>query len=115
MNGKDLDHHKAKRAVTRLKEILRFFSGEHIRDVVAPLVIFVLSALPFLAIQGSFYFKFPAEIDVKLYVPMTFGLLIFMVAGFSLPQIMRLKVAGIELEKSSVDQVRPTGTLEISK
>jgi len=112
---KDPDHHKAKRAVARLKERLRFFSGEHIRDVVAPLVIFFLSALAFLAIQGSFYFKFPAEIDVKLYVPMTFGLLMFMVAGIYLPQILRLKVGSIELEKSSIDQVRPSGTLEISK
>ena len=112
---KDPDHHKAKRAVARLKERLRFFSGNHIRDVVAPWAIFLLSTVVFLAIQAGFYFKFPAEIDVKLYVPMTFGLLIFMVAGIYLPQVLRLKVGSIELEKSSIDQVRPTGTLEISR
>ena len=114
---KDPDHHKAKRAVTRLKERLRFFSGDHMRDVVAPRAIFLLSAVAFSFLQIGFYGRLPLspEIRIELYVPMTFGLLIFMVAGIYLPQVLRLKVGSIELEKSSIDQVRPSGTLEISK
>jgi hypothetical protein len=49
------------------------------------------------------------------YALLTFGSLIFMVAGLYLPQILKLKVAGIELEKSSVNQITISGTLGISK
>ena len=49
------------------------------------------------------------------YALLTFGSLIFMVAGLYLPQILKLKVAGIELEKSSVDQIGTGGTLGIRK
>jgi hypothetical protein len=37
-----------------------------------------------------------------------------MVVGLYLPQILKLRVAGIELEKSSIDQAGAGGTLGIS-
>ena len=49
------------------------------------------------------------------YAVLTFGALIFMVAGLYLPQILKLKVAGIQLEKSSAEQITTPSALGISK
>lgn len=57
----------------------------------------------------------PEAMGAGYYALLSFGSLIFMVAGFYLPQILKLKVAGIELEKSSVDQITTTGSLGIRK
>ena len=58
--------------------------------------------------------NFP-ELAGGYYALLTFGSLLFMVVGLYLPQILKLRVAGIELEKSSVDQASTGGTLGISK
>jgi superkiller protein 3 len=61
------------------------------------------------------------DLPAGYYALLTFGSLLFMVVGLYLPQILKLKVAGIELEKSSVDQATvgdqafAGGTLGISK
>ena len=58
--------------------------------------------------------NFP-EIESGYYIALTFASLLFMVVGLYLPQVLKLKVAGIELEKSNVDQAETGGTLGISK
>ncbi|NOH01224.1 MAG: tetratricopeptide repeat protein [Chloroflexi bacterium] len=55
------------------------------------------------------------QVDVGFYALFTFGPLIFFVAGAYLQQISRLKFAGIEIEKSSVDQISTSGSLGVSK
>ena len=61
------------------------------------------------------------DLPVGYYALLTFGSLLFMVVGLYLPQILKLKVAGIELEKSSIDQAAvgdqafAGGTLGVSK
>ena len=47
------------------------------------------------------------------YLATTFSSLVFMIVGLYLPQIMKLKVAGIELEKSSTDHIRTSTSLGI--
>lgn len=54
-------------------------------------------------------------VGVGSYALLSFGSLMFMVAGLYLPQILKLKVAGIELEKSTIDQIATTGSLGIRK
>ncbi|MCX6152085.1 MAG: tetratricopeptide repeat protein [Ignavibacteriales bacterium] len=54
-------------------------------------------------------------IEVGYYGFLTFASLIFMITGLYLPQILKLKVGGIELEKSAVDQIKTNVTLGISK
>ncbi len=51
------------------------------------------------------------------YFALTFASLIFIVVGLSLPQLLKLKIGrgGIELEKSSVEQMTMAGPLGISK
>ena len=55
------------------------------------------------------------DVPAGYYALLTFGSLLFMVVGLYLPQILKLRVAGIELEKSSIDQAGAGGTLGISK
>jgi hypothetical protein len=55
------------------------------------------------------------KIEVGHYAILTFCSLLFMVVGLYLPQILKLKVAGIELEKSSVDQAQARATLGLRK
>jgi len=54
-------------------------------------------------------------VDVGYYALFTFGPLIFVVAGAYLQQISRLKFAGIEIEKSSVDQISTSTSLGIRR
>lgn len=75
----------------------------------------MLSATVFVLSQISFFFRKLISIDVGYYVLLTFGSLIFIIAGLYLPQILKLKVAGLELEISPVDQIRTPETLGISK
>jgi tetratricopeptide (TPR) repeat protein len=64
------------------------------------------------SVPGSTEFQ---PVDVGYYALFTFGPLIFVVAGAYLQQISKLKFAGIEIEKSSVDQISTSSSLGISK
>jgi hypothetical protein len=56
--------------------------------------------------QANFFFSVPGkQIDIGYYVLLTFGSLMFILAGLSLTQLLKLKVAGIDLETSVVEQI----------
>ena len=97
----DQDHHKARRAKEKIEKMHSRYSPQRLTERVGPLVISLPSLTVFILTQGSFFFGKPIESldSVGYYALLTFGLLIFMVAGLSLPQLLTLKVAGIELEK----------------
>ncbi len=118
----DPDHHNARRAKEKLEKRLSRFSPQRLIEKVGPWLISVLSLIILILSQGSFFFGKPLfiygpnkSITEGYYVLLTLGSLIFMVAGLSLPQLLKLKVAGIELEKSSVEQITTPSTLGISK
>jgi hypothetical protein len=50
-----------------------------------------------------------------IYTALTFGSLLFMVAGLYRPKVLKLKVPGIELEKASLDQISAPSPLGISR
>jgi tetratricopeptide (TPR) repeat protein len=54
-------------------------------------------------------------IELGSYAGLTFGSLLFMVVGLYLPQVLKLSVAGISIEKTTVDQAQAGGKLGISK
>ena len=94
-----------------------------------PLLIFVFSIGVFFLIQvifvASFFdrAKFPRfdflvqaqHLTITEYIAVTFGALVLMVAGSYLPQLLKLKVPGVELEKAAVDQITTLGPIGISK
>lgn len=59
--------------------------------------------------------KNEASMPEGYYVLLTFGSLLFMVTGLYLPQILKLKVGSIELEKSVVDHAAPSSSLGIKR
>jgi hypothetical protein len=54
-------------------------------------------------------------IEMGSYAGLTFGSLLFMVVGLYLPQVLKLSVAGISIEKTTVDQAQAGSKLGISK
>ncbi len=106
----DPDNHDAERNREKLaKRLSGRFVGRFV-DKVAPWVIFVLSLLVFIFSQLNFYF--PGSVckeglikNAGYYALLTFGSLVFMVAGLYLPQILKLKVGGIEMEKKPFEQM----------
>ncbi len=117
--GLDEDYHKAKRAAQKIKKSLSLFKPQRLLEKIGPLAVFGTSFLIFLAAQVlvlSHYFRrIPETIDMGFYTGVTFGSMVFMIAGLYLPQILKLKVGAISIEKSSVDQVTTPGTLGIEK
>ena len=111
---KDPSHRKAKRARAQLASRLRQSRPKWLTERAAPVVIFLLSLVVLVLTQLNF-FRWEDAPDATVYSALTFGSLLFMVAGLFLPQILKLKVAGIELEKSSTSQISSTGPLGISR
>ena len=56
-----------------------------------------------------------ATLEVGYYALLTFGGLIFMIAGAYLPKLTGLKVAGFHLEKSTAERTEPTLSFGISR
>ena len=90
-------------------------------DKLGALTIFFAGAAVFLFAQLDFFFRGTgiydwfwldkrAVTDPVIYTALTFGSLLFMVAGLYLPKVLKLKVPGIELEKASLD--RDLGALD---
>jgi len=120
----DLDNHKAERAKEKLVKRLSFPLTGWFTDKVAPLVVFGLAAVVFILSQLNFFFRgqwnfYFGGTDKLIegggtYALLTFGSLIFMVAGLYLPHILRLKVGVIELEKKPVAQITSSVGLGIT-
>ena len=107
------DHHKAARAVEKLNKRLKLSSPRWLTEKFGPVLILSLSLILFCS--GLFGIFTPWETHAAYNVSLTLGSLAFMVVGLFLPQLLKLKVAGIEIEKSSVDQISPSDTLGINK
>jgi tetratricopeptide (TPR) repeat protein len=113
----DPEHHKAYRAEQKLAKRITYLSPQRLADRLGPLLIVLMSISVFVLTQTSFFFHEPIGSlnEPGYYALLSFGALIFMIAGLYLPQILKLKVAGIQLEKSAVDQITTPSTLGISK
>ncbi len=120
---KDSCNLKAKRAQEKLTVRLGYTRPQQVFKSLGPVIIFALSLLVFVYAQYLFFTGNPAfwnskekvreSLGGEFYSLLTFGTLIFMVAGLSLPQLLKIKIAGVELEKSSVDQIQPSGKIGI--
>jgi tetratricopeptide (TPR) repeat protein len=111
----DEDQHKAKRAIEKIDKVLPRRSPQKYMEDWGPSLILALSLVVFLVVEWKFL-KNPQFLPPGGYIAVTFGLLLFMVASCYLPQLLKLKVPGIELEKTAaVDQITTLGPVGISK
>jgi tetratricopeptide (TPR) repeat protein len=107
----DPENFKARRAAERIERRLKKYASQRVLEKVGPPVIISGAGIIFLFTQIVFAFQ---RIGAGAYATLSFGALLFTVAGLSLPQLLKLKVAGIELEKSAVEQITTAGALGIT-
>jgi tetratricopeptide (TPR) repeat protein len=112
----DSNSYRAKRAIDKLEKRLYHFYRRSALERIGPWLLTILSLVVFSLSQANFFLGKPGiQMEIGYYVLLTFGSLMFILAGLSLTQLLKLKVAGIELEKSAVEQITTSGGLEISK
>ena len=111
----DPDNYKADRARTKLRQRLGRFVRHWIAEKLGPWLVLMPSLLVLALTQSSFFVGWPKPMESASYIALTFGAMIFVVVGLFLPQIQKIKGAGIEIEKSPVTQITTSGTLGISK
>jgi tetratricopeptide (TPR) repeat protein len=112
----DPSHHKATRAIEKIKRQRHKLSPQWLGERAAPLIVAGLSLIIFIFAQTALlaHLKFQnKELSSGYYVLLTFGSLLFMVAGLYLPRVLKLKVGALELEKSVVEQMGPISGLGI--
>ena len=109
----DTEHHKGKRAKNKIAEKLRNSRQHLFVQKVAPWLSFA-PIFVFIAAQVKFYVS-ENPIDSINYGVLTFGSLMFTIVCLLLPQVQKLKGAGIELEKTQINQISTSGSLNIRK
>jgi tetratricopeptide (TPR) repeat protein len=102
---KELDpiHCKARAAIEKINMRRRQRRGELLVDVWGPIIIFCLSVV--VLVIAQLVFILTERLQSSAYVSLSFASLLFMVAAVCLPQLLKLKLPGMELEKASVSQV----------
>ena len=83
------------RAVDRVRGRLKRFSSAALSDLYAPFVVVGVTSLLLLLVQAEFFRagRFSGDQDSVAYTTLTLSLLILLVAGFYLPQVLKLKLA----------------------
>ena len=126
---KKLDPHnrKAPTAIEKINKRLGRGVKDSWADVTGPAIVLIFAAAVFVFAQLDFFFQgsaihtflrlpWPGVIkDATFYSVLSFGSLLFMIAGLYLRKVLKLKVFGIELEKAAIDQVSAPSTLGISR
>jgi tetratricopeptide (TPR) repeat protein len=110
----DPEHYQCRRAIEKLDKRLGWFSPNWLSEKMGPYIILGASISVFVMAQVGFFRGHPGKIEASVYVTVTLSSLVFMVVGLYLPQILKLKVAGIELEKSAVSQISTSEVLGIA-
>jgi tetratricopeptide (TPR) repeat protein len=118
----DPDNEMAKRTVSKLNKRLNRFSPQGLIEKVAPILIVALALYVFIVAQWGFFLG-PASphgavggrIGEASYVALTFGTLIIMIAGLSLPQVLKLSFGGVSLEKSSGEVAAAPEAIKITR
>ncbi len=98
--------HRAARAAQRVSERLKRLSFSTLSDSYAPLIVAAAAFLTLTVVQVSFYTAggFSSGPNPAAYATLTLSLLVLFAGGFYLPQVLRLKLGGIQLEKAATQQ-----------
>jgi tetratricopeptide (TPR) repeat protein len=112
-------HFRAKRAIEKVKKLLPRYSPQGAIERWGPAVVVAMSLIVFITAQVVFFAPFFASrsqfLSANHYVALTTGSIVLLVAGVYLPRVIKLRVAGVELEKSAVDHVTTIGTVGIGQ
>lgn len=108
----DPDNHRAASAKRKVHERLNPKTGGWISDRIAGAVCMLMS----LSIFGTAGYRFADGLLSPGYAAvLMFGSLLFVIASFYLPQLLKLKVGSVELEKAALDSALARVPLQIRK
>lgn len=112
----DSDHHKSERAKEKVEKVLDKARHHYwFSEKIGPWLIVIPSIFVFIVSQISLFLKEPIILDIGSYLTLTFLPLVFIVIGLYLPNILKLKFAGVEIEKNSIQQMTMPSSLGIRK
>jgi tetratricopeptide (TPR) repeat protein len=112
----DPNHNQAARALRQLKTDKASTASRY-----GGMILAIICLLILVVVQAAFYLKgfphFPETLQSNptIYATLTFGLLAFLMAAISLPELLKLKVGGVQLEKSRTEQIDPLANLSIAR
>jgi tetratricopeptide (TPR) repeat protein len=107
----DGNHEKARRAIRRLTD-KNLKLAQTIRERYGPWIILTCALFVFLLAQQRYIGD---RISSPAHLALTFGAIVLAIAGLFLPELLKLKVAGVELEKSPVEQQRRPTSFNLSR
>jgi tetratricopeptide (TPR) repeat protein len=110
----DPDQHMSTRARDKIRKRLKRMSPNELPERIGPVVIASLALAVFLLTQASLIARRPTELDPGMYATLTFGALLFVLSGVSLPRLLRLKIAGMEMEKTTIERAPDPTPLRIN-
>lgn len=104
----DPEHFRAKRAQEKIERVIKPLNPQAIGNVWGPLLVVLLSVTLLLITQGVFFMGWgTTALGGGEWSLTTLGLLGLVIAGLYLPQILKLRVGGLELEKATMDSGAP--------
>lgn len=106
----DPDHHKSAQASKKVRNFLSL-SPMRFLERFGPMLITWAAFSAFLISSLAFIFHTPCKITAGYYALLSFGSIVFMIAGLYLPQILKLKVGPIEIEKIPLSQITTPSSL----
>ncbi len=110
----DPNQYRAERAFEKIEKILENYSVP-VMEKIGQCILFVISLIILIGSQYLFIRGKPRSIKESPYIILTFGSLLFIVASIYLPNVLKLKVAGLELEKNTINQITTLPTLKLEK
>lgn len=99
----DPRNHKAARAYAKVVNAKGIGRRGTWLDDVAPPAVAGFSLLALVAAQIAFFSQWPVKTGAAEWLAATLSLLLFVLAAASFPQLLKLKVGGVELERGAAD------------
>ena len=101
----DVTQHMAQRAGEKVRRRLKWHASQAFAERMGPALVAGLALVVFALTQASVLAQEPiSKVDGSMYALLSFGALLFVVAGLCLPRLLRLKIAGMELEQSALER-----------
>jgi hypothetical protein len=95
----------ARRAGEKVRRRLKWHASQAFAERMGPALVAGLALVVFALTQASVLAQEPlSKVDGSMYALLSFGALLFVVAGLCLPRLLRLKIAGMELEQSALER-----------
>lgn len=112
----DPTNYRADRAIKKVEPLVSSRSPAGLPEKLGPLLVVILAILAMVLASANFFLGWPTRLlDSGYWLLAVFGCLIFVIAGLTLPELLKLKVGGIELEKGTSQQTIGAVHLELHK